>query len=85
MWSPQQCVDWISQKQDKETNITEHRRARLGFSVLGWTVGPVPKDPNRWAQLLTGAAWAAWHTDWGLQDRMKAVWVLSPRGPLDPK
>ena len=42
--------------------------------------GPVPKDPNSLAQLLTGVAWAAWHTDWGLQERMKAVWALSPLG-----
>ena len=43
-------------------------------------VGPVPKDPNSLAQLLTGGAWAAWHTDWGLQEGMKAVWELSPMG-----
>ena len=28
--SPAMWVDWISQKQDKETNITERLRARLG-------------------------------------------------------
>ena len=78
--SPAMWVDWISQKQEKKSNIIERRRARLGFRVLGWTVGPVPKDPNSLAQLLTGVAWAAWHTDWGLQERMKAVWALSPLG-----
>ena len=73
-------VDWISQKQDRVRNIFRAQRGRLGFSVPGWMVGPVPKDPNSLAQLLTGGAWAAWHTDWGLQEGMKAVWELSPMG-----
>ena len=46
--SPAMWVDWISQKQDKETNITEHRRARLGFSVPGWMVGSVHKTQTAW-------------------------------------
>ena len=54
--------------------------AGWGSVSRGWTVGPVPKDPNSLAQLLTGGAWAAWHTDWGLQEGMKAVWELSPMG-----
>ena len=83
--SPAMWVDWISQKQEKKSNIIERRRARLGFRVLGWTVGPVPKDPNSLAQLLTGVVWAAWHTNWGLQKGMKAVWALSTWGPLNPK
>ena len=44
-----------------------------GSASRGWTVGPVLKEPNRLAQLLTGGAWAAWHKDWGLQDGIKAL------------
>ena len=79
--SPAKWVAWdVTEGGQGDKHLRGPREAGLGFSIPGWTVGPVPKDPNSLAQLLTGVAWAAWHTDWGLQERMKAVWALSPLG-----